>query len=275
MRISLILSTISRVSEVDRLLHSLARQDGENYELVIADQNDDGRLDDIVARHDKTINIKHIRCAPGLSRARNAALAHAEGDIIGFPDDDCVYPEWLLAKVNALLAGNPGLGGVTGRTVPLGTTSGFQDARMKILTPLNVWQRAISYTMFLRQVVVQSVGAFDETLGVGAGTPWGAGEETDFLLRAIAGKGRIAYHHGLAVAHPDKSSPSVEAISRAYRYSCGVGRVLSKHNALSLPAAYSVARTSVGLGAALVSRDRLKIRIAGAKLRGKLRGLTS
>ena len=275
MRISLILSTISRVAEVERLLSSLVRQDYADYDVIVADQNLDDRLSSMLDRYDAKMKIKHMRSEPGLSRARNAALPHADGDVIGFPDDDCVYQDWLLGKVNALLTENPWLGGVTGRTVGLENAMRFHEAQMKALTPFNVWRHAISYTIFLRRDVVQSVGAFDETLGVGAGTPWGAGEETDFLLRAISLKNSIAHHPGLSVSHPDKSLPSEEAVSRAYRYSCGVGRVLSKNKALSLPAAYSIARTSVGLGAALVSGNRMKMRIAGAKLRGKLRGLLS
>ena len=33
--------------------------------------------------------------------------------------------------------------------------------------------------------VVEAVGAFDETLGPGAGTPWGSGEDTDYHLRIL------------------------------------------------------------------------------------------
>ena len=43
----------------------------------------------------------------------------------------------------------------------------------------------ISFTIFLRRRVVERVGEFDETLGVGAGTPYGSCEESDYLIRAV------------------------------------------------------------------------------------------
>ena len=50
----------------------------------------------------------------------------------------------------------------------------------------NVWNRAMSFTIFLRARVVERVGRFDERLGLGSGTPWHSGEEIDYLIRALA-----------------------------------------------------------------------------------------
>ena len=49
----------------------------------------------------------------------------------------------------------------------------------------SIWRRAISYTVFLRREMVESAG---DSPGArcGSGTPWGSGEETDYLLRALA-----------------------------------------------------------------------------------------
>ena len=46
-----------------------------------------------------------LRSARGLSRARNAGLAHVEADLVAFPDDDCVYPPGLLERVARALRG--------------------------------------------------------------------------------------------------------------------------------------------------------------------------
>ena len=54
-----------------------------------------------------------------------------------------------------------------------------------ILTDDNLWNRAISFTIFLRRDVVEAVGPFDEELGLGSGRPWASGEETDYLIRAV------------------------------------------------------------------------------------------
>jgi glycosyltransferase involved in cell wall biosynthesis len=275
MHFSLILATINRVSDVADFLHSLSRQSYGDFDLIIVDQNTDSRLDPLVSEYEKRFRINRIFTLPGLSRSRNVGLPLASGDIIAFPDDDCVYPEWLLEEVNKFLSANHQFDGVTGRSIPMGMSVPFRDTPIVFLTPFNVWQRSISYTIFLRKNVISSVKTFDETLGAGAGTMWGAGEETDFLLRAIGLNHKLVQHPGLLVNHPNKSEPPEAAISRAYRYSCGVGRVLRKNSNFPLAAAYSVLRTCVGLFAAAVSGDLLKFRIAIEKLRGKLRGILS
>ena len=44
-----------------------------------------------------------------------------------------------------------------------------------VLTEHNLWNRAISYTIFLRREVVEPVGPFDERLGLGSGGALGLG----------------------------------------------------------------------------------------------------
>ena len=60
--------------------------------------------------------------------------------------------------------------------------------------------------MFLRREVVRDY-SFDESLGVGAGTPWGAGEETDYLLRLLEDGHRIFYDPAIAIWHQGRSGP--------------------------------------------------------------------
>ena len=65
--------------------------------MIVVDQNEDERVAEIV--RGRGPELVHERSQPGLSRARNAGLAHVEAELVAFPDDDCVYPPGLLERV--------------------------------------------------------------------------------------------------------------------------------------------------------------------------------
>lgn len=231
MRFSLVLATLGRTHEVDRFLASLRCQTYEDFELIIVDQNLDDRLVQIVDKYQAQFHIIHLRPdLKGLSRARNVGLRCATGDIVGFPDDDCWYPPHLLEFVARHLAGEA-IDGVTGRTEDdKGQTEGRWQLAPAELNRSNVWKCAISFTIFLRADVIVKTGLFDEAIGVGAGTKWGSGEETDYLLRALVAGARIRYEPDLVVFHPVKMAESeADNVRRAISYSRGTGFVLRKN----------------------------------------------
>src|SRR5215472_5711239 len=97
---SLIIATLNRVDEIDHLLQSLEAQTFKDFEVMVVDQNPDDRLQSVLQSH-PVLSFRHLRSAPGLSKARNVGLPHAKDDIIAFPDDDCWYPVQLLADIQA------------------------------------------------------------------------------------------------------------------------------------------------------------------------------
>src|SRR5271166_3162469 len=107
--VSLIVATVNRVAELDRLLTSLDRQTYKEFEVIVVDQNPNDRLVPLLAKHPR-LSIKHLRCERGLSRARNAGLQVAKGEIVAIPDDDCWYPDRLLESVTAWFASHPEFG---------------------------------------------------------------------------------------------------------------------------------------------------------------------
>src|SRR5271157_1281152 len=104
--VSLIVTTIDRVAELERLLTTLDAQSYKDFEVLVVDQNPDDRLVAVVQKH-QGLTIRHLRSGRGLSRGRNAGLRAAKGDIIAVPDDDCWYPDQLLATVTEWLALHP------------------------------------------------------------------------------------------------------------------------------------------------------------------------
>jgi GT2 family glycosyltransferase len=266
----LVVATVGRVAELARFLDSLVAQTHRRLRVIVVDQNPDERLNDVL--DGARLDILRLRSEPGLSRARNAALEHLTADLVAFPDDDCAYPGDVLERVGRQLAGKPALDGLTGRAVDdAGNSSPSWKRDAAVLTEANLWNRAISFTIFLRREIVDRVGAFDERLGLGASEPWSSGEEIDYLLRAIRDGARIEYDPSLVVRHPiGADDPKV-----GFRDGASVGYLLRKHGYPARTRGRMLVRP---LGGALVSigrGDPGRARFYLATLRGRMRGLKS
>ena len=61
MKVSLILATKGRVEVVDRFVRSVAHQGHGDSELIVVDQNEDSRLEPILARAKLPFPIIHLR----------------------------------------------------------------------------------------------------------------------------------------------------------------------------------------------------------------------
>ena len=263
MTFDLVVATVDRVDELGRLLESLERQRHRDFRVLLVDQNDDGRVERVLAGH-PALSVERLRAPRGLSRARNVALPLVRGDIVAFPDDDCAFPDDLLERVAARLAADPALDGVTGRAP--GPASWKHDAA--VLTRENLWNRAISFTIFLRRAAVERVGRFDEALGL----PSSSGEEIDYLIRALDQGARIEYDRTLVVIHPDKP---FDAVAVGARDGASIGYILRKHRYRPATIARMVVRPAGGILLALARRDRAGARFHLATLRGRLEGYRS
>lgn len=201
MKFSLIVSTIGSYEEIKRLFKSLTEQEYNDFEVILIDQNKDGQVKELIGDYD--LNIKYYKSKKGLSRGRNVAIDKIDGDIVAFPDDDCWYGKRTLSQVVKLFK-KTNLDGVTVKSIDKDgkLSAGKESINRLLIDKRNVWNYAISYTMFLRAEVIRSIGYFDEELGVGAGTPWGSGEETDYLIRALNSDYNIKLIPDIFVYHP-------------------------------------------------------------------------
>jgi glycosyltransferase involved in cell wall biosynthesis len=277
MKISLILATKARVAEIDRFVRSLSQQRCTNLELIVVDQNEDDRLKATLMQSNSPFPIVHLRSEAGLSHARNVGIASATGDVVAFPDDDCWYPDGLLARVVAEFQSHPSVDGLTGRSEDgRAQASGGSFSRSQGQVDLkNVWKRGISYTIFLRSSICAVVGPFDEELGVGARTRFGSGEETDYLIRTVKLGFNIRYRPELVVFHANPILYDRNHRSKAFRYGVGMGRVLSKHRYKLSFKVYTILRPFAG---ALLSLLTLRVRKAAYHLAiagGRVCGLRS
>jgi glycosyltransferase involved in cell wall biosynthesis len=278
MKFTFVLATLGRTSEISRFLKKLDGQSYRDFEIIVVDQNSDNRLDPILEPYLGHFPLLRLRSQPGLSRARNVGLRQVTGDVVAFPDDDCWYPADLLEHVNTLLLRHTEWDGLTGRSVDVSgrPSSGKWDLQPGFLTRANVWRRGISYALFLRSKVIRTVGHFDETLGAGSGTPWGSGEETDYLLSAISSGFKICYDPAISVYHLNpKDRFNIDGRKKAFRYAMGMGRVLRKHRYGMGSLAYYLARPLGGVILGGLSGKLHKCLYYWAVLRGRLYGYSS
>ena len=272
LRFDLVTATVDRTEPLDGLLASLDTQTHTAFRLVVVDQNADDRIQTLLQAHPR-LNVLHLRSPRGLSRARNAALPHLDADLVAFPDDDCLYGPDLLARVAARFATDGGLDGLTGRAVDAdGTADPSWRDDPAVLDPSNLWNRVISFTIFLRRAVVTGVGAFDERLGLGSGTPWSSGEELDYVLRAIRSGARVVYDPAVTVTHARKRYTASELRAVGHRDGASVGWMLRRHDYGRRSAARMLLRPVGGIGASLLRGDLTRASFHAATLRGRVRG---
>ncbi|MDR3736248.1 MAG: glycosyltransferase family 2 protein [Acidobacteriaceae bacterium] len=234
---SLVVATRGRTSELARLVASIAVQRGADYELILVDQNEDDRLLPVIENSGIKEKIRHLKCRPGVSRARNMGMNHAQGEVIGFPDDDCWYPQGLLHDVAGWFATNESYDILTVNSLDengvRSSNRWFQNSCD--LTLLNVYRTTVGYSIFVRGKGVAADARYDEGIGPGADTPYQGGEDSDYVLLAMRAGARGRFEAKWHVGHPLKDIRNASVSKdRAYIYGQGMGYVQRKHRLIWL-----------------------------------------
>jgi len=274
--LSLVVATVERVRELERLLSSLDAQTYREFEVIIVDQNADDRLVPVIQQH-QGLNIVHLRAERGCSRARNVGLGVVKGDLICFPDDDCWYPSDLLASVVDWFNNHPEFVGLftclrDADNRPVGPR---WPKRAGVCTRENLFRLGLTPNGFLRRQVTDAIGPFDENIGVGARTGYHAGEDLDYFLRPLEYGHSMWFEPALTVHHP--SYHRIERMRRTtYSYAKSGAYVLRMHR---YPFHFFARLVCLSLGGAALSLCKADfentkmylVRVAG-QLRGYLWG---
>jgi glycosyltransferase involved in cell wall biosynthesis len=269
-RFSLIIATLSRTTELRRLMESFTQQEFSDYEVILVDQNDDDRLQPVLNEFAGRVPVKRISSPKGVSTARNYGIREATGELIAFPDDDCWYSPGLLAKVNQWFRDHKrysilAVGAVDEEGVPSGNRW-FQSSCD--LHPVNIFRTTFCSSLFIRCEALFGNG-FDEEMD--------RGEETDLVLRILNSGLRGRFDRTWDIGHPrrDMLSGSVPR-ERARSYGWGMGNVLRKHSLFVLWGillGYDVLRGMVVALLGRFSSASLCFAHAGGLLRGYSIGL--
>lgn len=269
---SIILATMGDNKEdLKRFIKSLESQSTRNFELIfIIDCSSEIQVDELVEPYEIP-QIKTLTSDKGLSGARNQGIDRAEGELLAFPDDDCYYQRDILETAKSLLT-KKGLGFVTGRSVNSEgqDTNARWDSKSGVINRYNVWTRAISYTIFIKKSVVTNISGFDEEIGKGSNTGWGAGEETDLCIRAMQESNDGYYSPDLKVYHPSPIAQDIRSEARSYGR--GMGAVLKKNQYSRLFLLYWLVRSFLGFILNLLKLDTDLARYHLSSMIGRLEG---
>ncbi|MDQ7830065.1 MAG: glycosyltransferase [Armatimonadota bacterium] len=152
-RLSVLIATKDRPDDLEDCLRSIAAQDRRPLDVVIVDQGRQG-VAEVAARILTPAGIV-LRYSfrpdlPGLTHARNYAVALAEGDILLFLDDDVVLEEGycraILAVFEADAAGR--IGGASGLITNMaGSMSPLQLLRSRLFYrgPFSIERDAVDF----------------------------------------------------------------------------------------------------------------------------------
>ena len=189
------------------LAHAGRRHAGPVEVLVVEDHCTDGTCErvQVFAQAHPDIELRLLRSpTPGLSHARNTALAAARGEVICFLDDDVLVPEAWLDELLSGLSLGANVGAVAGRVQllwPSQPRPRWLEERHESLLSKWEWGEKSCLLPFpgfvgcnfaLRREAAASVGQFTTNLGrVGACLL--SGEDIDYASRLAQAGYAIAY----------------------------------------------------------------------------------
>lgn len=206
----------------DSLVHavrSIGNQSRTPDQLLIVDQSGSGRAHQAVSEAGYQGQVTVLEQAErGLSKARNLVVENVQTDWVFFTDDDCIVSLDLVDQFHKVAAHYPDAAFIAGTCIrPLDYNPLTHDVPGVLISNQCEFnaktvmkdEAFMGACLAFRRDLMDTVGKFDPFLG--AGTEWPAGEECDYVFRAIlAGfKGRanarlVVFHeYGARKRPPD------------------------------------------------------------------------
>ncbi len=234
-RIDLVVATLGRTAPLERLLRSLRHQTCRNFRIHIADQNPKGFLDDVLAAHADLPLTHTLLPFRNASQARNAVLPLCTGDILGFPDDDCMYAPDTLERVLELFGRRPDAGALVASLVYVRHMDALPRSPAPDLcesSPLSLYgcfYRNGTAAFFIRKAVADRIGGFAPDLGPCEAEPYGCGEDIDFQIRAWRTGYTVLRAHRARIFHPQIDFHAPFAMRKAAAYARGRMALCAAH----------------------------------------------
>ncbi|MCP3736150.1 glycosyltransferase [Sphingomonas sp. RP10(2022)] len=237
--VTLLVCTRDRAASLAATLASISRAIDAapdcTVEVVLVDNGSTDDTPRLLAEWHATqpfpVHLLH-EARPGLARARNRGLAKASGRIVAMTDDDCVlHPDYVAALVRAFgeVAAPAIIGGriLLGDPADLPVTVKLEDHPMVAAPGAFPGGFVMGANLAFTADVPALVGRFDERFGAGA--PFVAAEDTDFLFRAQGLGIALRYDPRFVVDHHHGRRDPAEETALLAGYGFGDGALYAKH----------------------------------------------
>lgn len=261
--LSIIVPTLNRGRVFRETIAQILLQDFQDYELLAVDQSDAPERTEneafIRGLGDERLFYVHVE-RRNLPNARNEGLARASGGIVLFLDDDVVLLDGGFLGAHVRAFDEPGVGGVTGRTIERSLTSNSSTTVMRVTpggrTLINLSGMepcAVAglkgANMSFRSSLFDALGGFDRNF-IGSAIL----EDVDFSFRVGAAGWALRFEPRAELLHlsaPRGGVRVADAIAReAWRFRLTCYFVL-KHRGLAGLAPFALTFGSIALARVL------------------------
>jgi glycosyltransferase involved in cell wall biosynthesis len=228
MKISLVLATLGRDLEVADFLKSLLNQTYKDFELIIIDQNRDGKIDAIVKPFMVCLAVKHVKVGfTGNARARDYGIGLAQGRIVAFPDDDCAYEREVLEKVVVEFERRKNLSILVAGSYDFSSSRfsiGVNSPRARYFSRFRMM--GVEFTQFFYvSRIDRKQFHLDHDFGIGS--KYSGAEGFELLYRLLRSGSTAFYTPEIKIYHPDKDHYKL-GTGRMLMYSTGIGAYIRK-----------------------------------------------
>lgn len=260
--LSVVVATRNRAALLPACLDALARQRTDaRFEVVVVDNGSDDATADVVEQRaacDPRIRLVSEPVA-GLSRAKNAGIDSARGDLLLFTDDDVVLPQgWIAAyagffslpRATPILAGGPVLAvahelSQWPRWIGAGAAADLPRLyHGPVPRRLGTFDQLWGANMAARRALFTAVGGFDESIGV-RGDERGTFEDVDLVERVIEHGGECWYLPAAVLYHRTAQAASRPRALAGRAFARGANDVLRARRGSHFERALPVPRATL------------------------------
>lgn len=266
LKVSIVIPARNEADRIEKALRALKKQSYSNIEIIVVDNGSTDATRAIAAAFaDKIVDAP----IPGISRAKNAGVKAASGDIIAFTDADCIASEEWVRELVSSYQSHAGVVSVGGPAVqPYGAPE-FESCVDDVVGFLSLlgarYGREIKEdceiehnpgcnTSYHRSVFDEH-GLFDEKLLTC--------EDAEFDSRIIAGGDKILFNPRAFVEHHKRDSYKGVLI-QAVRYAAGRAQAIKKNFAMASWFHFAPTVYIVLIGLLLLFSRRLALVACGA-----------
>ena len=204
-KVSVIVCAYNAADTLDECLTSLEELAYPDFEVIFVNDGSRDRTGDIARQHPfcRVLNVEH----GGLSRARNAGLAVATGDVVAYTDADVrVDPHWLTYLVQPFI--NPEVTAAGGLSLPpldspwrAHCVARAPGGPTHVLLDDRIAEHVPGCNLAIRREALQAIGGFNPIY-------LRAGDDVDVCWRLQATGGKIEFVPAALVWHHHRATVS-------------------------------------------------------------------